>query len=449
MRFLLILFLALATGIGLTLLAENPGYILITRDPWSLETSLTMFTLGLFLVFAAIYFSIRLVNNLLNAPANLRRWQKQRNKDQATKDTTHGLAAAINGNWANAEKLLNKNPGNSPQFEINLLVSAWLAQQNNDLQKRDDFIAAVSKYNESPDKDIKMATTQVQLNLFKQAGQTEQALASARHLHQETPSNPAAIRSLISLLKDTKQWQELLATLAATNKHHVLPEKELLSLQIFAATSFLLTADTSSDLEKYWKSLSKPTRKQSAVIACYCRNLLRLGQHNEAEEILRTALKEHWSEELIEIYGQLKTADPASPLKYAESWLSEHPTNSALMLCMGRLAIQNKVWGMARSFLEIAVQNGDKEEANLELAWLLESLDEPEAALKTYRSGLEKSLNSGPKGFTVPSTASVEVYDGEDIIPDAVSIEKKESPQGEGNNKDTQAPSLAYSNESK
>ena len=446
MRFLLILFLALASGIALTLLAENPGYILITRESWSLETSLTMFALGLLLAFIFTYVLIRLVKNLTSAPANLRRWQKTRNKDQAIKDTTQGLAAAINGDWANAEKLLGKSLANSPQAKLNLLASAWVAQQNNELQKRDDFLNSASNLDESSS-DIDMASGHIQVILQRQAGQTEQALATARHLHQESPSNPAAIRSLISLLKETGQWQELSTTLTTTIKHRVLPEKELLALQVLAATRLLPTAKTFAELENSWKQLAKPTRKQTDVIASYSNSLLQLNKPQEAESVLRSALKEGWSDQLIEIYGQLQTNDPASQLKYAESWLTEHPTNSSLMLCMGKLAIQNQLWGMARSFLEICVQNGDNNDAYLQLAWLLESLGETEEASKLFKQGLEKCLNSGPKSFTVASTANIEIYEGEDIIPDAVSVESKE------NNDDkistTQTPSLAYSNESK
>jgi HemY protein len=446
MRFLLILFLALASGIALTLLAENPGYILITRESWSLETSLSMFVLGLLLAFAFTYVLIRLVKNLTSAPANLRRWQKSRNRDQAIKDTTQGLAAAINGNWANAEKLLGKSLANSPQAKLNLLASAWVAQQNNELQKRDDFISSASNLDESS-ADIDMASGHIQVILQRQAGQTEQALAMARHLYQESPSNPAAIRSLISLLKETSQWQELNSTLTATSKHRVLSEKELLALQVLAAAELLASEKTAADLDNSWKKLAKSTRRQTDVIASYSNSLLHMDRAQEAESILRAALKEQWSDQLIEIYGQLQTNDPASQLKYAESWLTEHPTNSSLMLCMGRLAIQNKLWGMARSFLEICVQNGDNNDAYLQLAWLLESLGETEEALKVFKQGLEKTLNSDPKSFTVPSSANVEIYEGEDIIPDAVSIEKKDN--SENKTSATQTPSLAYSNESK
>ncbi|MCK5359899.1 MAG: hypothetical protein KAJ95_04690, partial [Gammaproteobacteria bacterium] len=373
-------------------------------------------------------------------------WQKQRNKDQSIKDTTQGLAAAINGNWANAEKLLGKSLENSPQAKLNLLASAWVAQQNNEIDKRDDFLSSAHNIGESSS-DIDIASGHIQVILQRQAGQTEQALATVRQLHKESPSNPATIRSLISLLKETSKWQELNSTLTATSKHHALSEKELLALQILAATELLTSAKTTADLDDNWKKLAKPTRRQTDVIASYSNSLLRLDRSQEAESILRAALKEQWSGQLIEIYGQLQTQDPASQLKYAESWLAEYPTDSSLMLCMGRLAIQNKLWGMARSFLQIGVQNGDNNDVFLELAWLLESLNEKEEALNVFKQGLEKCLSSDPKPFNIASSANVEVYEGEDIIPDAVSVDKKEN--GAKKTSNSQTPSLAYSNESK
>ena len=98
------------------------------------------------------------------------------------------------------------------------------------------------------------------------------------------------------------------------------------------------------------------------------------------------------------------------------------------MLCMGRLAIQNQLWGMARSFLEVAVQNGDNNEAFLELARLHESLDENDSALKIYKRGLENCLNNQSQDLTLQQNPRLE---------------------SQGAELETHAPSLAYSNESK
>ena len=445
MRFLLILFLALAAGIGLTVLAENPGYVLISREPWSLETSLTMLAFGLLLSFIIFYLLFRLLDHLLSTPAKVRHWQKQRNRDQAIEDTRKGLLEAISGNWGQAEKLLAKRLEISPQPELNLLTAAWISQQQDKQQKRDDYIAEASKVNLSSTDDGEMAIGLIQCHLQEQAGQTEQALATARMLYQQSPANPVVIRSLVKHLKETRQWQELLSVLAVASRHHVLTENKLLSLQILAATELLASTKDISDVAQKWKILSKNIRKQTAVIASYCRRLLQLDRHEEAETLLRNTLKQQWSEELVEIYGLVRTGDPGSQIKHAESWLTEHPTNTQLMLCMGRLAIQNQLWGMARSFLEVAVQNGDSSQAFLELAWLLESLDESDAALQTYRLGLENSLSSGPQDFTIPPHSRLDLHSGEQEAAEPA-FEQNHEP---GLEQEVHPPSLAYSNESK
>jgi len=438
MRFLLLLFLALAAGIALTVFVENPGYVLITREPWSVETSLTLFALGLFIAFISFYLLVRLLKNLFATPTKVRRWQVRRHRDHAIEDTRKGLLETISGNWEKAEKLLTRSLDDSPQAGINLLAAAWIAQQKDDKQKRDDYIAEASNLDSSSAGDAEMAIGLAHCVLQEQAGQIEQALASARTLHELSPANSAATKCLTRLLNEKKQWQELLSTLAVAKRHHSLNENEQLTMETLAATELLATSDNVSELENYWKMLPKKAHKDTTVIASYCRSLNKFGKQNEAEILIRNTLKQQWSEELVEIYGLLETADPGSQLKQAESWLTEHPTNTPLMLCMGRLAVKNKLWGMARSFFDVAVQNGDSNEAFLELAQLLESLKENDSALEIYRRGLEHSLGSRQANLAIPANSA-----------EKVSTTQHDQNQQLETAQETQAPSLAYSNESK
>lgn len=443
MRFLLLLFLALAAGIALTIFVENPGYVLITREPWSVETSLTLFAIGLFITFVIFYLLVRLLNNLFSTPGKVRRWQDRRHRDHAIEDTRKGLAETINGNWAQAEKLLTRRLQDSPQAEINLLATAWIAQQKDEYQKRDDYIAEASKLDGASTEITEMAIGHSQCALQQQAGQIEQALATARQLHEKSPANPAAIKSLIRLLTETEQWQELLSILALASRHHVLPESELITLETQAATGLLASSKNISELEQNWKVLPKKAHKDAAIITSYCRGLKEFNRHQEAETLIRNTLKHQWSEELVELYGQLETADPGSQLKQAEAWLSEHPTNTQLMLCMGRLAMLNQLWGMARSFFEVAVQNGDSNDAFLELAWLLESLNESDSALQFYKRGLENSLGRGEQDLSISAKSRLDRKSNDEEI-NAPGYKHKLDRQQE-----TQPPSLAYSNESK
>ena len=437
MRFLIFIFLALSAGIGLTMLADNPGYVLISRQPWSIETSLTVFILGLLAIFVLFYLLLRLLDNLLSTPANLRHWQAQRNRDQASEDTRKGITEMIIGHMPQAEKLLTRRLADSSQPEINLLGAAWVAQQNNNLEKRDDYISEASSLATSAVDGSLTAVGLVQCQLQEQAGDIEQALGTARLLHQQTPANPAVIRSLIKLLKTTEQWQELLTTLASASRYHALAENELQALQSQAAAGLLACSSDYTEVEKNWKILPKKLRKQTDIIAAYCRILSDTGKSQEAETLIRNTLKREWSDELVEIYGLLKTENPGAQLKQTESWLPDHPTETPLMLCMGRLAIKSQLWGMARSFLELAVRNGDSHQATLELGWLFESLGATDAARHAYKTGLENSIGSRAQDFSVPVQSRIE--------PGSVN---QPGPENDFDH-ETHSPSLAYSNESK
>ena len=427
MRFLFVLFIALAAGIGLTMLGDKPGYVLISREPWSIETSFTMFIVGLLILISLSYLLLRFVIHMLATPDRIRKWQKRRHRDQAIEDSRRGLAETINGNFDQAEKLLTRRLEDNPLGVINLLTSAWIAQKKEDHQNRDNYIAEASNKAE----DTQLPVGIVKCLLQQQAGQTEQALVTAQLLHQQYPSNPAVTRTLLGLLDESEQWQELYAQLSKSDRSHALTEKEH-SVLLSGTTEHLLKSATDlQDAHEIWKSLPRKTRKDSAIIASYCQVLNQFSADDEAEILIRNTLKSGWSDDLIMIYGKLATSDLASQLKTAEQWLPEHPTDTQLMLCLGRLAIRNQLWGMARSYLEVAVQNGDSVDAFLELARLFESLEEPDAALDMYKRGLARSLDT-------LSTGSHARQADPGTVEDDTAAE--ENPQ---------RPSLAYSNESK
>ena len=103
----------------------------------------------------------------------------------------------------------------------------------------------------------------------------------------------------------------------------------------------------------------------------------------------------------------------------------------------------NQLWGMARSFFEVAVQNEDSNDAFLELAWLLESLNESDSALQFYKRGLENSLGRGKQDLSISAKSRLDLKSNNEEI-NAPGYKQKLDRQQE-----TQPPSLAYSNESK
>ena len=69
----------------------------------------------------------------------------------------------------------------------------------------------------------------------------------------------------------------------------------------------------------------------------------------------------------------------------AEKWLEHHPRDGALLLTLGRLCRQQQLWGKARSYLEAALAVAPSRAAHVELAQLLDQLEESALAIRHYR----------------------------------------------------------------
>src|SRR5690606_13139549 len=93
---------------------------------------------------------------------------------------------------------------------------------------------------------------------------------------------------------------------------------------------------------------------------------------------LRKSLRQGYEPRLIRLYGQLRGADPARQLQTAEGLLKQHPQDPQLLLALGRLCLQNRLWGKAREYFEISLDFARNPETCAELARLLASQGEAE-----------------------------------------------------------------------
>jgi HemY protein len=99
-------------------------------------------------------------------------------------------------------------------------------------------------------------------------------------------------------------------------------------------------------------------------------------------------LNRQWNSELVELYGQIELNDPSHQLAVAEGWLKQHPEDAVLLLTLARLALKNKLWGKARSYLEASIAIAPSPESYQQLGLLLEGMGESDKAMECFRAGL-------------------------------------------------------------
>jgi HemY protein len=141
-------------------------------------------------------------------------------------------------------------------------------------------------------------------------------------------------------------------------------------------------------------------------VASYARQLIRSGEGQRAEAVLRRALNREWNPDLIRLYGVTETKHIADQIKLLESWGKKHVDDPDLMFAMAKLYRRDNQLESARELLTSVVTATGDSEAIAELGDLLEQMGEHESALLTYKQGLKALAGASAISAVVPSTES-------------------------------------------
>ncbi|NOZ10541.1 MAG: heme biosynthesis protein HemY [Gammaproteobacteria bacterium] len=406
MKMLLYIIAVLTVVVIATLAAiEDPGYVLITRAPFSIELSLTFFVVLFAVSFVAVYALLRLIINGLRLPAQVTQWNVHRLKHNAQRNQSIGLMQLIQGDWQKAERNLIAHASDSDTPVINYLGAAMAAQELGHPDNRDRYLALAHEH--APKQRLAIDLTQASLQ--QRGEQTEQALATLTRLHETAPKNSRVLKLLVSVYRQLRDWKGIASLLKALRKSRAYTAKELQQLEIDTYQALLAhsgNSDIAPSAQEVWQNaIPRSLQSDPALLTQYINRLIDSGDMETADRILRKNLNKKWDSQLIYLFGLIEAPDPGEQLKYAEKCLHLHPYSSNLLLTLGRLAMRNQIWGRARSYLESAIASSSLPEAYNELGHLLEHLGESEQALECYRKGLETVTKHQTK--LDPATAGV------------------------------------------
>jgi HemY protein len=388
MKWLVIFLVALAVAVVLGLYAhQDVGYVLIGRGYTTVEMSLTLFVLLAVVLFATGYAVLRMFAGTWRLPNQLATWRQHRRVEKARQSANRGLVELAQGNWAQAERALLRYARFSETPLLNYLSAARAAQKQNAPERRDNYLAAA--HTSARDADFAVELTQAELQLAH--GQDEHALATLVHLQSIAPKHPHVLYLLSRLYQRLRSWGDLKTLLPALKKQKVMDTAALRELDKIVQLHLLQLAAQKNKpdlLEGSWKHVPKELRTDPELVSCYASNLIAQGQHDDAEILLREAIRQDWNANLINLYGQVHSTKPEQTLATAEAWLKGRENNAALLLTLGRLAARCELWGKARSYLEASVGAQPSVAGYRELGLLLEKMQEPRAAADCFRQGL-------------------------------------------------------------
>ncbi|GMR19742.1 MAG: hypothetical protein BMS9Abin36_0337 [Gammaproteobacteria bacterium] len=329
--------------VGVTLMAmRDPGYVVISRLPWSLEMPLTLFIALFILLVIAAYLLINLGLRTWRIPAQVSAWRRSKNSQQSNADLQTGLLALIEQDWKTVEDKLQTQTGNNLFPIINHLISAYAKQQQGDTLARDKYLQLARE--QDPEQELFIDITQACWQ--RDAGQFAQSQAGLETLQEKHPKEPRVLGELARTYDATANWSALAALIPQLKKHKAMDNETL------ALTEAMALAGE--------------------------------GHHDQAEKVLRKALDHDWSETLVSHYGNIEF-DATKQLKQLEHWKQKHGSSDALTLALAQASRRAGFLDQALGLIKSIPRHEEHKNAMLEKARVLEQQGKVSAAITVFR----------------------------------------------------------------
>ncbi len=415
MRRLLWLLLAAAGGVlAASLVAGRPGYLLLAWGDWRVEVrSLVVALFLVLLLFGLLHWLLGSASRARQALWRRRLKRQLRRREQSEADLAAGVLALLEGRYPQAQKLLQRSRRAATAPALHALALAHLAHLRGDVAGREREFAAARAA--APDAQLAIAHLQAQAQL--DAGDAIAAAATLKGISDHSSPRLLELESLLA--RRRHDWQTLHDLLPRLRRAGVIDAAEATRQEIEIACARLADSEVPDLL---WPQLARRLRRDGEVQLAYAYALRRVGRHDAAQELLGDLLGNDWHPAAVDAFGRYAGDDPQRQLTLAERWLAAHPDDPALLLALGRLARRARLWAKAQAYFDSSLLLAPAAEGHLELAQLLEKIDQPEAAAEHYRAGLRLVLSPATTGPGPPARPTTALTAGAPAADDQVNL---------------------------
>jgi HemY protein len=389
-RWLVTFVVVAALAVAFALAARyGEGYALFVYPPWRIEISLTLFLLAALALFAAVYGLLRLASHTARLPQQVAAFRRHARANRAHEAMRQAWQAFLEGRFGRAEKLAGRAYGLDESPGVAALLAARAAHAMRDPVRRGRWLARAV--------DAAGASRHARLAAEAEAAIDERRFEEAREtlheLHATGPRHAATLRLLLRAEQGLQNWDEVLRLLRILEKRDAVPVEFAAQLRITATVENLRRKALDAEgLAAYWATLPAADRTRTRVAATAARLFIDLGDCERAHPIIRDALGEQWSSELVALYGECRGGDDLARIEQCERWLKEHPRDSGLLLALGRLCAGRELWGKAQSYLDASLSAQPSRAAHVEAARLFERIGREADANRHYRAAADPKL---------------------------------------------------------
>jgi len=382
----LVLFgLAVAAALGARL---NDGYVLLVFPPYRAEVSLNLFVLALIAIVLALYMAMRALAVTFGLPKRVREYRERRRRECAGLVFQDAVRLLFEGRFGQAMKKAGEAYEAGTAKGLSALIAARAAQRLREPEKLQDWMTRAM----SDDPRNEAATLMLEAEMMNESRRFDEALAALDRLQDKKGRHIAALRLELRARQGSGDWDGVLKLARQLEKRDALPTEVAREIKTLAHLENIARRRADAgQLQDYLRAVPAAEYGRRLVLAG-ARALIELDATEAAQKLIEGALDGYseagWQPELVALYGGLTGPGLTARIARAENWLRQYPDEAALLLALGRMCMNQRLWGKAQSYLEASLALEETRDAHLALADLCDQLERSEEANRHFRASV-------------------------------------------------------------
>ena len=369
----------------------NDGYVLLVLPPHRIEVSLNLFVLALVTLVLILYAALRTLALTLGLPRRVKGYRERRRRERAGTVFQDAVRLLFEGRFGQALKKATESYAAGTYRGVSALVAARAVQRMREPEKQQEWMRRAL----ADDPRNEAAALMLEAEMMNELRRFDEALIVLGRFQGKQGRHIAALRLELRARQGTGDWDGVLKLVRQIEKRDALPPEVAREIKTLAhLENIRRRRGDAGQLQDYLRAVPAFDYGRRLVLAA-ARALVEADALTVAQNLIESALDGYseagWQPELVGIYGDLTGPGLTARIARAEDWLHQYPGEATLLLALGRMCMNQRLWGKAQSYIEASLATEETRDAHLALAKLCDKLERGDEANRHFRAavGLE------------------------------------------------------------
>ncbi|WP_086981903.1 heme biosynthesis HemY N-terminal domain-containing protein [Vibrio aphrogenes] len=351
-----LVFIFVVLGLGLfvgTQYSEQQGYVLISFANTTTEMSVTTLVIFIVATLAALFLLEFMIKKGLRATNATWNWFSVRKLKRARRYTNEGIIKLLEGDWKGAEKKVTRWANHHDMPLLCYLIASEAAQGMGDEAKRKKYLTLAEQQ-----EGYSLAVEMTKIRQLVRNKQYADAHSQLEQLKGRYPNNTIVLNLLKKTYIGLELWSALDELLPKLKKAKLISQNEYDELFYQAQLGKMKEIAEQKGLDgllAYWSQLPKKLKQDNHLVSLMVEQLILHQGDSEAYLILRDAIKQQPSPEILPLLTQLDLPDHHPVIVLLEGLVKKHPDNPEINSVLGQFYLREQKWSQAQKEFEIAL----------------------------------------------------------------------------------------------